>query len=324
MSNNISVATQKMQVKKADDGNFYKFQKWIEKNWQLTAMIFLPFCFIVLFNYIPMYGIQIAFKDYKAAQGIWGSEWVGFKHFTKFFNSYLFVRVVRNTILLNIYSLAAGFPIPIILALSLNSCKNLKFKKTVQMVTYAPHFISVVVLIGIVIQVLSPKYGIVNNVIKALGGEEILFMAEGKYFRSIYVWSGIWQNMGFSAIIYISALSSIDPTLHEAAIVDGASRFKRIIYIDIPGIVPTIVILLILSAGSLMNVGFEKVLLLQNPTNTEYSEVISTLIYKQGLASAIPQYSYSTAIGIFNNVINFLLLVVVNTIAKRLGETSLW
>ena len=155
MSNNISVATQKMQVKKADDGNFYKFQKWIEKNWQLTAMIFLPFCFIVLFNYIPMYGIQIAFKDYKAAQGIWGSEWVGFKHFTKFFNSYLFVRVVRNTILLNIYSLAAGFPIPIILALSLNSCKNLKFKKTVQMVTYAPHFISVVVLIGMVIQVLS-------------------------------------------------------------------------------------------------------------------------------------------------------------------------
>jgi len=213
MSNNISVETQIISLNKADTKKFFKFQKWVKKSWQLTAMIFLPFCFIILFHYVPMYGIQIAFKDYKAADGIWGSKWVGFKHFVKFFNSYLFVRVVRNTILLNIYSLIAGFPIPIILALSLNSCRNLKFKKTVQMVTYAPHFISVVVLIGMVIQVLSPKYGIVNNVIKALGGEEILFMAEGKYFRSIYVWSGIWQNMGFSAIIYISAMN--DPTIFE-------------------------------------------------------------------------------------------------------------
>lgn len=324
MSNNGTVGTQTIPIKKADARKSFNFQKWLEKNWQLTAMIFLPFCFVILFYYAPMYGIQIAFKDYKAVDGIWGSQWVGLKHFTKFFNSYQFTRVIRNTVFLSIYSLIAGFPVPILLALALNCCKNLKFKKTVQMVTYAPHFISVVVLIGMVIQVLSPKYGIINNAIKALGGEEILFMAEGKYFRSIYVWSGIWQSMGFSAIIYISALSSIDPTLHEAAIVDGASRFKRIIHIDIPGIVPTIVILLILSAGSLMNVGFEKVLLLQNPTNTEYSEVISTLIYKQGLASAIPQYSYSTAIGIFNSIINFLLLVMVNTIAKRLGETSLW
>jgi putative aldouronate transport system permease protein len=311
-------------LRKPKTKNQLNIKNRIRKNWQLTAMIFLPFCFVVLFYYIPIYGLQIAFKNYKAADGIWGSQWVGMKHFIKFFQSYLFKRVIKNTILLNLYSLVAGFPIPILLALALNCCKNLKFKKTVQMVTYAPHFISVVVLVGIVIQVLSPKYGFVNSLIKALGGEEVLFMATGSYFRSIYVWSGVWQNMGFSAIIYISALSSIDPTLHEAAIVDGASRFKRVLYIDIPGIVPTIVILLILNTGSLMNIGFEKVLLLQNPTNTEYSEVISTLIYKQGLASSMPQYSYSTAIGMFNNVVNFLLLVTVNSIARRLGETSLW
>lgn len=307
-----------------DNKTYFYIKKWIDKNWQLTLMVILPLSFIILFHYVPMYGIQIAFKNYRAADGIWGSKWVGFDHFIKFFKSYQFIRVTRNTIMLSLYSLIAGFPVPIILAIALNCCKNIKFKKTVQLVTYAPHFISVVVLMGMVIQILSPKYGLLNNLIKALGGEEVLFMAEGRYFRSIYVWSGIWQNMGFSAIIYISALSSVDPTLHEAAIVDGASRLKRVFYIDIPCIVPTIVILLILNLGSIMNVGFEKVLLLQNPTNTEYSEVISTLIYKQGLASAMPQYSYSTAIGIFNSLVNFFLIVGVNTIARKLGETSLW
>ena len=307
-----------------DNKTYFYIKKWIDKNWQLTLMVILPLSFIILFHYVPMYGIQIAFKNYRAVDGIWGSKWVGFDHFIKFFKSYQFIRVTRNTIMLSLYSLIAGFPVPIILAIALNCCKNIKFKKTVQLVTYAPHFISVVVLMGMVIQILSPKYGLLNNVIKALGGEEVLFMAEGRYFRSIYVWSGIWQNMGFSAIIYISALSSVDPTLHEAAIVDGASRLKRVFYIDIPCIVPTIVILLILNLGSIMNVGFEKVLLLQNPTNTEYSEVISTLIYKQGLASAMPQYSYSTAIGIFNSLVNFFLIVGVNTIARKLGETSLW
>ncbi|NLA84006.1 MAG: sugar ABC transporter permease [Clostridiales bacterium] len=307
-----------------DNKTYFYIKKWIDKNWQLTLMVILPLSFIILFHYVPMYGIQIAFKNYRAVDGIWGSKWVGFDHFIKFFKSYQFIRVTRNTIMLSLYSLIAGFPVPIILAIALNCCKNIKFKKTVQLVTYAPHFISVVVLMGMVIQILSPKYGLLNNLIKALGGEEVLFMAEGRYFRSIYVWSGIWQNMGFSAIIYISALSSVDPTLHEAAIVDGASRLKRVFYIDIPCIVPTIVILLILNLGSIMNVGFEKVLLLQNPTNTEYSEVISTLIYKQGLASAMPQYSYSTAIGIFNSLVNFFLIVGVNTIARKLGETSLW
>ena len=251
-----------------DNKTYFYIKKWIDKNWQLTLMVILPLSFIILFHYVPMYGIQIAFKNYRAADGIWGSKWVGFDHFIKFFKSYQFIRVTRNTIMLSLYSLIAGFPVPIILAIALNCCKNIKFKKTVQLVTYAPHFISVVVLMGMVIQILSPKYGLLNNLIKALGGEEVLFMAEGRYFRSIYVWSGIWQNMGFSAIIYISALSSVDPTLHEAAIVDGASRLKRVFYIDIPCIVPTIVILLILNLGSIMNVGLEKVLLLQNPTST--------------------------------------------------------
>ncbi|MEA4890700.1 MAG: ABC transporter permease subunit [Clostridiaceae bacterium] len=319
MSNYNAAAMRKMNKKKP-----FNFARWWIKNWQLLAMVLLPLCFVLVFYYGPMYGLQIAFKNFKASDGMWGSRWVGLEHFIKFFNSYQFERVLRNTLIISFYGLIAGFPIPIILALGLNCTQNLKFKKTVQLVTYAPYFISNVVLVSMIIQILSPKYGLVNMAIKALGGSEVLFMATGQYFSSIYVWSGIWQTMGWSAIIYISALSSIDPTLHEAAIVDGASRFKRIIHIDIPGILPTIVILLILNAGSIMNVGFEKVFIMQNATNTEYSEVISTLIYKTGIQASIPNYSYSTAIGLFNNLVNFLLLVGVNTFAKKFGETSLW
>ena len=271
-----------------------------------------------------MYGLQIAFKDYKSSLGMWNSPFVGLKHFIKFFESYQFIRVIRNTVTISLYGLLAGFPIPILLALGLNACKNAAYKKTVQMVTYAPYFISTVVLVGMVMQILSPKFGIVNNVIKLLGFEEVLFMSTGQYFSSIYVWSGIWQGMGWSAIIYISALSSIDPALHEAAIVDGASRVKRIVYIDIPGIIPTIVIMLILSAGQIMNVGYEKILLMQNTTNMEYSEVISTYIYKVGLVSQMPNYSYSTAVGLFNAVINFALIILVNQLSKWMGQTSLW
>ena len=323
MSNSNALEVKKA-MKRANKGKPLNFSKWWLKNWQLIAMVFIPFCFVALFSYGPMYGLQIAFKNFKAINGMWGSQWVGFDHFIKFFDSYLFVRVIRNTLVISFYGLIAGFPIPILLALGLNCVNNFRFKKTVQLVTYAPYFISNVVLVSMVIQILSPKYGLVNMAIKALGGSEMLFMATGSIFSSIYVWSGIWQTMGWSAIIYISALSGIDPTLHEAAIVDGASRIKRIIHIDIPGITPTIVILLILSAGSIMNVGFEKVFLMQNATNTEYSEVISTLIYKTGIQASIPNYSYSTAIGLFNNLVNFLLLVIVNTFAKRFGETSLW
>lgn len=314
--------TQTMARKKQPVGS--RLAKWWGRYWQLTLMLLVPFCFVALFSYAPMYGLQIAFKKFKAIDGIWGSKWVGFDQFIKFFNNYQFWTTLRNTVTISLYSLIAGFPIPIILALSLNCCNNLKFKKAVQLVTYAPYFISTVVMVAIIIQILGPKYGLVNNIIKALGGSEVLFMATGKYFYHIYVWSGIWQGMGWSAIIYISALSGVDPSLHEAAIVDGASRMKRIWHIDLPGIAPTIIILLIMNAGSIMNVGYEKVYLMQNSTNTDYSEVISTLVYKIGLKQSIPNYSYSTAIGLFNNVINFVILVAVNYISGKVSETSLW
>ena len=301
-----------------------KFVLFLRNKWQLCLMLLIPMGFLLLFSYVPLYGLQIAFKDYNASLGMWGSPWVGLKHFTKFFESYQFERVLRNTVLISLYTLAAGFPIPIILALSLNCCQAEKFKKVVQTVTYAPYFISTVVLVGMLMQILSPKYGMINNLIRNLGGKEILFMSEGTMFSSIYVWSGIWQTTGWSAVIYIAALSGIDPGLHEAAIVDGASRLKRIWHVDLPGILPTIVIVLIMNAGSLLNVGYEKILLMQKTTNLEFSEVISTYIYKTGLVASMPNYSYSTAVGLFNSVINFIILIVVNSLSKRLSETSLW
>lgn len=287
-------------------------------------MLLLPVAYLVIFSYVPMYGVQIAFKRFNAGLGITRSPWVGFEHFIKFFESYLFVRTIRNTLEISLYSLIVGFPFPIILAIALNCCRRPRYKRVVQMVTYAPHFISLVVLCGMILQFLSPKFGIINNVIKFLGGKEILFIASPEYFSSIYVWSGIWQNVGWSSIIYVAALSGIDPELHEAAIIDGASRLKRVRYIDLPGILPTIIILLILSFGSIMSVGFEKVLLLQNSQNLERSEIISTYLYKVGLASSMPNYSYSTAIGLFNSAINFILLIFINTLSKKVSQTSLW
>lgn len=298
--------------------------KEMMKNYQLYLIILVPVAYIIIFHYIPLYGAQIAFRNFRAADGIWGSQWVGLQNFTKFFKSYQFVRVLRNTLVLSIYSLIAGFPIPVILALSLNSARNVALKKTVQMITYAPHFISTVVMMGIVIQFLSLQYGLVNHIIDTLGGERIMFMGESSYFSSIYVWSGIWQTMGWNSIIYLSALSAIDVQLHEAAIVDGAGRFRRMIHIDIPGILPTIVILFILNTGRLLSVGVEKTLLLQNSMNLEASEIISTYVYKVAFDSTLPNYSYGTAIGLFNAVVNFGLIMTVNQIARRLGDTSLW
>jgi len=288
-------------------------------------MLVIPaLAFVVVFAYAPMYGVQIAFKKFNALGGITGSPWVGFNQFVKFFQSYQFTRVLRNTITLSVYGLLAGFPIPIILALALNCCPFRRFTKTVQMTTYAPYFISVVVLVGMVMQFLSPKFGVVNNLIKSLGGDEVLFMGTPRYFSSIYVWSGIWQGMGWSAVIYIAALSAIDQTLHEAAIVDGATRFKRVVHIDVPGLVPTIVIVLILSAGQIMNVGFEKVYLMQNDMNLEFSEVISTYLYKFSLASGMPDFSYGAAIGLFNSVVNLVLILGVNAVAKKYSGGGLF
>lgn len=298
--------------------------KLIKKNYQLYLIILLPVIYILVFNYYPMYGAQIAFRDYVPTKGIWGSEWVGLDNFTRFFKRQDAWRIIGNTLSLSIYQLIAGFPIPIILALSLNSAKDGMFKKSVQTITYAPHFISVVVMVGIVMQFLAPRTGIINKIIEILGGTPTNFMGEPEYFRSIYVWSGVWQTTGWGSIIYLAALAGIDPSLHEAAIVDGASRFQRILHIDIPGIMPTAIILLIMNTGQIMNIGFEKVFLMQNPLNLRTSEIISTYVYKVGLASSAGDFSYSTAIGLFNSVINFVLIVAVNQIAKRVTETSLW
>jgi putative aldouronate transport system permease protein len=299
-----------------------KAKKRIMRHWQLYIILLIPVVLVAIFSYGPMYGLQIAFKDYIPSYGIEGSKWVGFKHFINFINSHQFSRLIGNTITISLYSLIAGFPIPIILALALNECTSTKFKKAVQMITYAPHFISTVVMVGIILLILSPSSGIINQFIQLFGGKPIDFMAKPEWFKSIYVWSGVWQGMGYSSIIYIAALAGIDPTLHEAAIVDGASRWQRIWHVNIPGILPTVTILLIMNFGSIMSVGYEKILLMQNSLNMAKSDVISTFVYRMGLESA--QYSFSAAVGLFNAVINFILLAIVNMVAKKLGETSLW
>ena len=294
------------------------------KNYQLYLILLLPLLYFVIFHYVPMYGAQIAFRRFLAVEGILGSPWVGLDFFVKFFQSYQFDRVVGNTVGISVYTLAAGFPVPILLALMLNNSSMPRFRKTVQMVTYAPHFISTVVLVGLILQFLSPRFGAINQLIKALGMEPVLFMGEPAFFKSVYVWSGVWQNAGWGTIIYLAALAGIDPTLHEAAIVDGASKLQRTVHIDVPGILPTAVIILILNLGQLMNVGFEKVFLMQNALNLQSSEIIQTYVYKIGIAASLPNYSYGAAIGLFNSVINFVLIVIVNSIARRVGDTSLW
>ena len=270
-----------------------------------------------------MYGAQIAFRDFKAVSGMWGSPWVGFKHFKKFFESYLFWRVVSNTLFLSLYTVAATFPIPILLALSINNTMSRPYRKTVQMIVYAPYFISTVVMVGMLIQFLGPEIGIYGNLMRLFGKEPVSLLGKPELFRSVYVWSQVWQFSGFGTIIYLATLSSIDPELHQAAIIDGATRIQRTIHIDIPGITPTIMIILILTMGQVMNVGFEKVFLLQNPLNLETSEIIRTYVYKIGL-TGIPRFSYASAIGLFNSVINLLLIVTFNFVAKRLGGSSLW
>lgn len=293
-------------------------------NWELYAIIAVPVIWLLIFHYYPMYGVQIAFRKFTVSKGILGSPYVGLQYFEKFVKSYNFKRVVSNTLSISIYDLIMGFPFPIILALLLNNCLRPRYKKFVQIVTYMPYFISTVVMVGIIIQFLSPKVGVVNYAIKALGGNEIDFMGRPEYFKHIYVWSNIWQGTGWSAIIYLSALASIDPGLHEAALVDGANRFKRMWHIDLPGILPTITIMLTLRMGSIMSVGFEKAFLMQNNLNLSTSEIISTYVYKVGLASAAPDYSYSAAIGLFNSVINLVLIATVNRINVRINEISLW
>lgn len=297
-------------------------KKLMKANWALYLFLVPAVVYIGTFSYGPMYGIQLAFKTFVASKGIMGSPWVGLKWFSMFFSSARFGQILWNTISISLYSLLIGFPIPIILALILNNITNLKLKKFAQTVTYMPHFISVVVLIGMMSVFFSPNSGFVNTLLGALGVKPVYFMGEPSLFRHLYVWSGVWQSMGWSSIIYIAALSGVSPELHESAVIDGASRLRRIWHIDIPAIMPTMVILLILSCGQIMSVGYEKVYLMQNSLNLNVSEVISTYTYKIGLVQA--EFGYSTAIGLFNNIINFTILLIVNKAAGRLSGSSLW
>jgi putative aldouronate transport system permease protein len=278
--------------------------------------------YVVLFKYWPMYGAQIAFRNYNPALGFSGSPWVGLDHFTRFIGSFQFERLMVNTLGLNALGLLLAFPVPIVLALVVNQLQSERFKKFTQTVLYSPSFISVVVVVGMIHLLFSPRAGIVNNAIEAFGGTPVFFMGSPDWFRPLYVGSDIWQNAGFSMIVYLAALTAIDPSLHEAARVDGANKWQRVRHIDIPGILPVITILFILAIGNLFNLGFEKVLLMQTDLNLPASEVIQTYVYKAGLQQA--QFSYSAAIGLFNSLINLVLLLTFNWVARRANQSSLW
>lgn len=302
-------------------GNTVSLKTRIWRHRDFYLMLLPAVIYLIIFCYTPMYGLQIAFKDYRVSLGFSGSRWVGFQHFINFFNGYNFGTLLRNTLVLSLYQLVAGFPIPIIVALIINELKG-RYKQVVQTVLYAPHFISTVVLVGMIAIMFSLSSGQVNTVISELGFEKIYFMGSPKYFRHLYVWSGIWQSMGWSAIIYLAALAGVDPGLHEAASIDGATRMQRIIHINIPTILPTIMITLILQIGSLVSIGYEKVYLLQTDLNVDVSEVISTYVYKRGIVNT--NYSFSTAVGLFNNVINVTLVLLANYISKKVTKSGLF
>ncbi|MFI3325808.1 MAG: ABC transporter permease subunit [Clostridia bacterium] len=297
--------------------------RFIRQNWDLYLMLLIPVAYLIIFKYIPMYGVQIAFRNYSVFKGITGSDFVGFTHFITFFKSSEFTKLLGNTLRLSLYSLIAGMFFPIILALILNYINNVKVRKVIQTITVAPYFISTTVMVSIILQFLAMNYGPVNQVLSALGLSQINFFGSTA-FPHVYVWSGVWQTTGYSAIIYIAALAGIDPTLHEAAVVDGASKFKRIWHIDLPSIKPTFIILTILACGHILSTGFEKIYLLQNTTNTMVSEVIDTYVYKIGIAATITNYSYPTAIGLFQSIIGLILILTVNTVANKVGESGLW
>lgn len=299
-------------------------KKWfgrLHKNRQLYVLILPAIISVFIFHYIPIYGVQVAFKDFRASMEIWGSPWVGLKHFARFFEMPFFGMMIRNTLSISLYSLAT-FPCAVIVALLLNELRNERFKKVVQMVSYAPHFVSTVVVCSMVLIFIDKNRGLANNVLALLGRERISFIETPKYFSSLYVWSGVWSSVGWNTIIYLAALSSISPEMIEAARIDGASQWKILWHINVPSILPTIVTLLILNTGSILSVGFEKIYLLQNPLNLDASRVISTYVYEVGMGSG--QFSYSTAIGLFNNVVNVVCIVLVNQISRTVTHISMW
>ena len=299
-----------------------KKSKRKSSNWQFWAIIALPVIYAIVFAYIPMGGIIIAFKDYSIRKGILGSSWVGLKYFKQFLTSPSSVLVIKNTFILGIYTLIANFPIPILLAIAINEIGNRKFKKTMQMVTYAPYFISVVVLVGMMMQMMDLRTGIINVLLQKVGIDAINFFGDAGIFRHLYVWSGVWQTAGYSSIIYVAALAGVSPELQEAAIVDGATRVQRIMHVDIPAIMPTVIIMLIFNCSNIVSIGMDKIYLMQNSLNTSVSEVISTFVYKVGVVNS--NFSYSTAAGLFQSIVAFALLVIVNQICKKVTETSLW
>lgn len=291
-------------------------QKW------LYFMMLLPLASLIIWNYIPMYGVIISFKDYSPAFGIMGSPWVGFDHFERFFNAFYFWDVIINTLRISLYSLLVGIPLPIILALMFNELRNKKFKGLVQTISYIPNFISIVIIVGMITFFTSPVDGVINSIIEYFGGKPIDFVGSAELFPHVFVWSGIWQSIGWGTLIYTAAMSGIPQDQYEAAHLEGATRMQCIRHITIPAIMPTIVICAILATGSVMSVGFEKVLLMQNDANLATSEVLSTYMYKSGILNA--EYSFSAAVGLFNNLINFIVLYIVNKFAQKFSETSLW
>lgn len=315
-------AVSKVTLHSQKEGNDSKIIKTAKKYWQLYLMLLLPLTLVFIFNYIPMYGTILAFKDYKISKGIWESPWVGLEHFRNFFSLPDCYRMIRNTLSISLYTLVASFPCAILLAICLNETRSRKLMKFGQMVTYAPYFISVVVLVAMLNQFLEPTTGIVNRIITAFGGKPQNLLVQGKSFIHLFVWSGIWQSTGYNAILYIASLTSVPTELYEAATIDGATKFQRILNIDIPAILPTATIMLIMNFGKVMNVGFEKAFLMQNAANMQYSEVISTYVYKIGLVNM--NMSFSTAVNLFNSIVNLILIVIVNMVTRRLSDTSLF
>ena len=318
----INVLERNYAVMTKNSAMVSKSNKIKSANWQFWVIIAIPIIYAIIFAYIPMAGIVLAFQDFSIRKGIFGSEWVGLRYFKQFLTSTSSVLVIKNTLILGIYSFLASFPVPILLAIGINEMRAKRYKKAVQMATYAPYFISIVVLVGMMMQMMDLRSGIINVFIQKLGFSPINFFGDPKIFRHLYVWSGVWQSAGYASIIYLAALSGVSKELQEAAIVDGANRVKRILHVDIPAILPTIIIMLIFNCASIVSIGLDKVFLMQNSLNASVSEVISTFVYKVGVVNS--NIGFSTAAGLFQSVVSFVLLVIVNRVCKKITENSLW
>lgn len=319
---NAVLTSKKALPEKKLFSRFGNLKKEIYRDRYMLLIFSLPLAYYIIFRYIPIYGIIIAFKNFSPFKGITGSPWVGFKYFIEFFESVYFWRVLKNTLILSLYGLVIVFPLPIIFALMLNEVRNQKFKKIVQTISYLPYFISVVVVVGIVTNFLSPSTGVINIILKQLGFEPVFFMAEAKYFPFVYTAMSAWKVLGWDAVIYIAALTTIEQEQYEAAIIDGASKWQQVVHITIPGIMNTIVIMLLLKIGSILSIEFESILLMYNPIIYSTADVISTFVYRKGIAEA--NYSFGTAVNLFQSVIGFVLLVISNKISNKLTDSGLW